>query len=200
MGRHNGRFYLTQQNIEQTDVPRHSVVPQSHFLMMTTPPQLQIRVLFVCMGNICRSPLAEGIFRNATDEEGVADAFEIDSAGTGSWHVGDPPDRRMHETAVLHGVSLDGQRARQFNRRDLEHYDHIFVMDRDNLHDVQYLDTDDQFTHKVRLFRELDPEPEDYQVPDPYYGGGDGFEIVFKIVDRTARELLARLIEEHRLS
>ena len=88
----------------------------------------------------------------------------------------------------------------QFQKADLRNFDHIFVMDRDNLHDVIYLDDDDRYAHKVRLFRELDPEPEDYQVPDPYYGDGDGFSRVFEIVDRTSHELLRRLVEEHELS
>ncbi len=152
------------------------------------------------MGNICRSPLAEGVFRAAVEKRGLMHAFEIDSSGTGSWHVGHPPDRRMQETALKHGVSLDGQRARQFQRVDLEQFDHIFVMDRDNLHDVLLFDDDSRFSHKVRLFREVDPEPGDYQVPDPYYGGADGFDRVFEIVDRTANELLDRLMEEYQMS
>jgi len=159
-----------------------------------------VRLLFVCMGNICRSPLAEGVFRAAAEERGVAEMFEIDSAGTGSWHVGHKPDRRMQETALKHGVSLAGQSARQFQRMDLEQFDHIFVMDRDNLHDVLALDDDDRYSHKVHLFREVDPEPGDYQVPDPYYGTGDGFSRVFNIVDRTASELLDRLLEQYRMS
>jgi len=158
-----------------------------------------IRVLFVCMGNICRSPLAEGVFRSAVEERGLSGRFLIDSAGTGAWHVGEPPDRRMVETALRHGVSLNGQSARQVERADLEAFDHIFVMDRDNLHDMLYLDENEIHGGKIRLFREVDPEPGDYQVPDPYYGGGDGFERVYDIVERTSRELLMRLIEEYGL-
>lgn len=167
---------------------------------MVAQQKSPVRILFVCMGNICRSPLAEGVFRAAVEKRGVMDSFEIDSAGTGSWHVGHPPDRRMQQTALKHGVSLAGQSARQFHRMDLEEFDHIFVMDRDNLHDVIALDDDSRYSHKVRLFRELDPEPGDYQVPDPYYGSGDGFSRVFDIVDRTTNELLDRLLEEYSLS
>ncbi|GIV59060.1 low molecular weight phosphotyrosine protein phosphatase [Rhodocaloribacter litoris] len=167
--------------------------------MPSNPPSNKIKVLFVCLGNICRSPLAEGVFRHLVRERGLEDRFDIDSAGTGSWHVGEPPDRRMRETARRHGVPLDGQRARQFTARDLEHYDHIFVMDRDNLHDVLFLDREDRYGNKVRLFREFDPEPGDYQVPDPYYGGAQGFENVFAIVERTARTLLDRLVAEYDL-
>ncbi len=159
----------------------------------------KIKVLFVCLGNICRSPLAEGVFRKAVSDRGLDPYFEIDSAGTGSWHVGEPPDRRMAATAQKHGVSLDGQRARQFSRRDLEYYDHIFVMDKDNLQDVLFLDHDDRSGYKVRLFREFDPEPGDYQVPDPYYGGAQGFENVYRIVERTSKRLLDALEKEHAL-
>ncbi|ARA91713.1 protein tyrosine phosphatase [Rhodothermaceae bacterium RA] len=157
------------------------------------------RVLFVCLGNICRSPLAEGVFRHYVRKAGLEDHIEVDSAGTGSWHVGEPPDRRMRRTAEAHGISLDGQRARQFEKEDLERFDHIFAMDKENLQDILYLDDGDAYGHKVRLFREFDPEPGDYQVPDPYYGGPQGFENVFQIVDRTARTLLHRLVEEYDL-
>ncbi len=129
----------------------------------------------------------------------MARHFEIDSAGTGSWHVGEPPDRRMSATARRHGVSLDGQRARQFSRRDLAQYDHIFVMDKENLQDVLFLDHDGSLGHKVRLFREFDSEPGDFQVPDPYYGGPQGFEKVFQIVKRTSQKLLEALADEYDL-
>jgi len=155
-----------------------------------------VRVLFVCMGNICRSPLAEGLFRKVVQDRGLADRIEVDSAGTGSWHVGEPPDRRMQETALRHGVDLSDQAARQFEAEDLDAFDHIFVMDRDNLNDVLYLDRDERSGGKVRLFREFDPEPDDFQVPDPYYGGDGGFENVYSIVERTANVLLDRLVEE----
>jgi protein-tyrosine phosphatase len=158
-----------------------------------------IRVQFVCLGNICRSPLAEAVFRHQVEQAGLASHFEIESSGTGDWHVGENADRRMRETAAQHDVSLDQHRASQFSADDLAAYDHIFVMDKDNLHDVLYLDEDDRHNGKVRLFREFDPEPGDFQVPDPYYGGKDGFERVYQIVERTAEQLLDRLIEEYDL-
>jgi protein-tyrosine phosphatase len=164
--------------------------------MATTDP---IRIQFVCLGNICRSPLAEAVFREHVEQAGLAAHFEIASSGTGDWHVGDAADRRMQTAADRHGVSLDGHSASQFMAEDLSTYDHIFVMDKDNLHDVLYLDEEDQHSGKVRLFREFDPEPGDFQVPDPYYGGADGFERVYQIVDRTAAELLDRLVEEYDL-
>ena len=155
-------------------------------------PDRPVRVLFVCLGNICRSPLAEGVFTQKVREAGLEDAFEIDSAGTGSWHVGEPADRRMRQTAQSHGITLTSK-GRQFAYKDFEDFDHILVMDRSNLHDVLFLDRKEQFGDRVRLFREFDPDPEDHQVPDPYYGGDKGFERVFQIVDRTADKLLAAL-------
>lgn len=158
-----------------------------------------IRIQFVCLGNICRSPLAEAVFREKVEQAGLASHFEIASSGTGDYHVGESADRRMRETAAKHDVSLDAHSASQFTADDLERYDHVFVMDKNNLHDVLYLDEDDAHNGKVRLFRELDPDPGDFQVPDPYYGGQDGFENVYQIVERTAEELLDRLVEEYDL-
>ena len=147
------------------------------------------------MGNICRSPLAEGVFRHKAAAAGLADRFEIASAGTGHWHVGSPPDPRVRQTARARGVSLDAQRARQLERAHLAHYDLVLAMDKGNLHDALYLDPEGDHGRRVRLFREFDPEPGDYQVPDPYYGGPDGFEHVYEMVDRTAEALLAALRE-----
>ncbi|MEM1270217.1 MAG: low molecular weight protein-tyrosine-phosphatase [Bacteroidota bacterium] len=153
------------------------------------------RVLFVCLGNICRSPLAEGVFRQKVHEHGLDDQFEIDSAGTGAWHAGEAPDARMRETARRHGVSIDEQRARQLVSADLSRYDHIFVMDRSNLRNAQALDRSGRHAGKIRLFRDFDPNPGDRNVPDPYYGGADGFETVYQIVDRTSEALLRELSE-----
>lgn len=155
-----------------------------------------IRIMFVCMGNICRSPLAEGVFRHQAREAGVLDHFEIASSGTGAWHIGQKPDRRMNQVAEARGVSMKGQRAQQFEFNDFDYYDYIFVMDRDNLHHVMHFDAARQFKEKVRLFREHDPYPGDMEVPDPYYGGAQGFERVFEMVDRTCNQLLAHLVKE----
>ena len=159
----------------------------------------RVSVLFVCLGNICRSPLAEGVFKAHVDAAGLSDRFVIESAGTGSWHVGAPPDKRMIQTAKGHGVLLTS-RGRQFEYKDFESFDHILVMDRSNLHDVLFLDRKDRFSDRVKLFREFDPKPEDYQVPDPYYGGADGFEQVYSTVDRTSEALLASLVAHYGLS
>jgi len=172
--------------------------PPRPTLVATRP----IRVLFVCLGNICRSPLAEAVFRQKVEEAGLADRFEIDSAGTGHWHVGEPPDVRMRATAARRGLDLSGLRARQLRRGDLAGdlaYDHVFVMDKANLNDALYLDPHGDHGTRVRLFREFDPEPDDYQVPDPYYGGPDGFDRVYDIVERTAEAVLQRMREVYGL-
>ncbi len=167
----------------------------SRFTARTTP----VGVLFVCLGNICRSPLAEGVFRHQVEKAGLSAHFRIDSAGTGAWHMGQEPDLRMRQTALRHGISLDGQKARQVSEGDLKTFDHILVMDKDNLHDVLFHDHDGQYGHKVRLLREFDTDPGDFQVPDPYYGGEQGFEGVFQIVSRSTHVLLHRLIAEYEL-
>jgi protein-tyrosine phosphatase len=158
-----------------------------------------IRIEFVCLGNICRSPLAEAVFRQQVREADLDDRFDIHSSGTGDWHVGEGADDRMRETARKHGLSLEEHEASQFEKKDLERRDHILVMDKSNLNDVLYFDEEDRHNGKVRLFREFDPQPGDYQVPDPYYGGRDGFENVYAIVERTAQTLLDRLIDEYDL-
>lgn len=158
-----------------------------------------IRIQFVCLGNICRSPLATTVFRDKVEEAGLEDHFEIVSSGTSDYHIGEQADRRMQKTAERHGLSLDNHRASQFQKEDFERFDHIFVMDKSNLNDVLHLDEDDAYGGKVRLFREFDPKPGDYQVPDPYHGGRQGFENVFEIVERTADMLLHRLVDEYDL-
>ena len=151
------------------------------------------RIMFVCMGNICRSPLAEGVFRHVAKERGVYDHYDIASSGTGAWHVGEKPDRRMRETAKRHGVSLDGQRAQQFEFGDFEYYDLILAMDGNNESGIRSMDPGGRYAEKVHLFRSYDPNPGDMQVPDPYYGGTKGFENVYQMVDRTVRTLLDEL-------
>ncbi len=154
--------------------------------------------MFVCMGNICRSPLAEGVFRHRARETGVLDRFDIASSGTGGWHAGEPPDRRMRETAERYGVSLDGQRAQRLNGGHLDAYDLVLVMDHQNLRHVTAMCRTDAHHQKVKLFRTYDPEPGDGAVPDPYYGGQKGFDTVFQMVDRTVGALLQDLVDERR--
>jgi len=160
---------------------------------MTQP----VRVLFVCLGNICRSPVADGVFRQKVAEAGLSGKIIVDSAGTGSWHVGHAPDARMMRTAERHGVDISRLRARQFEASDFERFDHVLAMDRSNLADMLALARDTSHEDKTRLFRDHDPDPGDGQVPDPYYGGDQGFETVYNIVDRTCDALLEELRARH---
>lgn len=137
--------------------------------------------------------MGEGLFRNHVEKEGLNSKYFIDSAGVGAWHIGNPPDARMIKTAASHGVDISGQKARQFRAEDLLAFDLILCMDRENLHDVLYLDSHDEYGHKVKLLREFDSQPEDFQVPDPYYGGDQGFENVYQMVDRSTKRLLDSL-------
>jgi len=151
------------------------------------------RVLFVCLGNICRSALAEGVMRKRMEEAGLAGRVEIASAGTGDWHVGKPPDRRMCATAKARGVEIAGQRARQLRPQDLRNHDLILAMDRSNLANARALASSQAEAARIALFRDFDPEPDEGEVPDPYYGGEEGFVHVFEIVDRTCRALVTEL-------
>ena len=138
-------------------------------------------VLFVCLGNICRSPLAEGVFRATVENAGLSDRFLIDSAGTGAWHAGDPPDPRSIEVAARHGIDLSAQRARQVTDRDFTQFDFILAMDSNNLSTLKSRTRKDH--PGLRLF--LNSPPTD--VPDPYYGGDDGFERVYQMIDVGSR-------------
>ena len=159
-----------------------------------------LRILFVCLGNICRSPIAEGVFRHHIVRGGLTAHIEIASAGTGDWHVGKPPDARMCATALGRGVDISGQRARTLaSARDLEGWDHILVMDRQNLANTRRLAQTEDQRARIALFRDFDPEPEDGEVPDPYYGAQADFDLVYEIVDRTGRALLEHLRREHGL-
>jgi protein-tyrosine phosphatase len=154
-----------------------------------------MRILFVCLGNICRSPTAEGVMRHVVRDEGLEDRIEIDSAGTGGWHVGAPPDERATAAARKRSIVLDGA-ARKFSPDDFDSYDLILAMDAENRRDLLGLAPDDDARAKVRLLREFDPDSDgaaDLDVPDPYYGGDDGFEHVLDLVDSAARGLVDHL-------
>src|SRR3954454_24030822 len=143
-----------------------------------------MRILFVCLGNICRSPTAEGVMRSLVREAGLEDAVEIDSAGTGSWHVGSPPDERSTAAASARGITLEGA-ARQVTARDFEDFDLLIAMDAANRRELLRLAPDDAGRAKVRMLR-----AGDLDVPDPYYGGEDGFERVLDVVEEGCRRLL----------
>jgi len=137
-------------------------------------------VLMVCLGNICRSPLAHGIFEQLSKEFSIT----VDSAGTASYHIGSSPDPRSIKTAMKHGIDISNQRARQFTKTDFDAFDHIFVMDRQNLKDVLKLSQSEVERNKVKLL--LTNE----EVEDPYYGGDQGFEIVFNKIEKASKEIL----------
>ena len=150
-----------------------------------------MRILFVCMGNICRSPTALGVMRHLLDEEGLADVIAVDSAGTGAWHSGDPPDDRATAAARARGITLLGA-ARQIRREDFEDFDLILAADRDNVAELRAV-APPGTEHKIRLLREFDPGSEgapDLDVPDPYYGGARGFEHVLDLVEAACRGLI----------
>lgn len=151
-----------------------------------------IRVLFVCMGNICRSPTAEGIFRARVREVGLANHIATDSAGTHGYHVGEPPDRRAIEAAARRGVDITDLRARRVQVEDFRRFDLILAMDRDNLAQLNRICPRD-VVERPRLFMDFAPHIEARDVPDPYYGGADGFEHVLDLVEEASRGLLDHL-------
>src|SRR5258708_7358780 len=150
-----------------------------------------MRILFVCMGNICRSPTAEGVMCALLRAEGLDGRIELDSAGTGSWHAGDPPDARAMAAARARDIELDGA-ARQVTSEDFERFDLLLAMDRENARELQARAPDDATRAKVRLLREFDPAAvaaRDLDVPDPYFGGPHGFERVLDLVTAACRGL-----------
>jgi len=149
----------------------------------------KISVLFICMGNICRSPAAEGVFRHLAAERGLLDRLEIDSAGTIGYHAGEPADSRMRATASRRGISLDSI-SRRIRPSDLEKFDYILAADKDNLFDLHALDHKGANREKIRLLTDYHPDASVTSVPDPYYGGAEGFELVLDLVDSCCTSLL----------
>ncbi|WP_461537134.1 low molecular weight protein-tyrosine-phosphatase [Spongorhabdus nitratireducens] len=152
------------------------------------------RILFVCLGNICRSPAAEGVFREKARRAGLLDQLEIDSAGTGAWHEGEAPDRRMQKAARARGYDLSPLRARQTTADDFSGFDYIFAMNRENLANLkQQAPADCQ--DRISLFLALAPELDISEVPDPYYGGAQGFDQVLDLVESASDQLILQLQE-----
>lgn len=157
------------------------------------------KVLFICLGNICRSPLAEGIFRHKTKQKDKSDHFQIDSCGIGHWHIGEPPDRRTQQTAQQHGIDISHNRGRQLAPKDLLDYDYLIAMDHNNYRDIKALaqkhfpEQEKEILGKLAMMRSYDPQDPSQQseVPDPYYGGLSGFDQVFQILDRSTEKLLS---------
>jgi protein-tyrosine phosphatase len=152
-----------------------------------------MRIIFVCQGNIIRSPLAENLFRHYAQEKGVSEKYQLDSAGTSAFHVGEPPDRRMRKVAQEKGFQYTG-RAQQFRREEFDRYDLIIAMDKANFRTLQSWAPTEADLKKIHMMREYDPEgSSNLDVPDPYYGGVDGFYITYEIVERSSKGLLEKL-------
>ena len=155
-----------------------------------------IRVLFVCLGNICRSPTAEGVFHHLVESEGLGDAIAVDSGGTAAYHVGQPPDGRSQAAALLRNVDLSQQRARQVTPEDIDRFDYVLAMDAENHANLRAISTPDNH-HKVHLFMDFAPDQTGENVPDPYYGQGNGFEIVLDMIEVASTGLLNDIRGKH---
>lgn len=149
-----------------------------------------VRVLFVCMGNICRSPTAEGVFSRLIQEQGIAGRIEVDSAGTHAYHIGEPPDRRAQVSAMKRGIDLSAQRARRIEKTDFERFDYVLAMDEENYDRLAAL-CPEAHQAKLKLLMDYAPALKQTEVPDPYYGGDNGFERVLDMVEHAAQGLLA---------
>lgn len=156
----------------------------------------KVRVLFVCLGNICRSPTAHGVFAHLVEQEGLAEFIHVDSAGTHAYHVDEPPDPRAQAAAARRGVDLSTLRARKALAQDFEVFDYVIAMDRSNYEHLSGL-CPAGAEHKLRLFLTFAPEAGEDEVPDPYYGGTAGFERVLDLIEQAARGLLADIRLQH---
>ena len=157
----------------------------------------RVRILMVCMGNICRSPLAEGVFKALVEEAGLSEKIEIESAGTHFYHVGEAPDPRSIQVAKENGYSIEEQRSQQLSLEDFKRFDYLLVMDKRNLRDAKSLCPDPVLESKLKLFLDFSREPlSEMEVPDPYTGGAEGFKHVLSLVESASRGLLAHLQEE----
>lgn len=154
---------------------------------------MPVKILMVCLGNICRSPLAEGLLQSKLPR----DRFVVDSAGTGSWHVGSPPDKRSVAVARLNGLDISSQRGRQFSISDFEEQDYIYVMDASNYRDVLYLAPHDDARAKVKMILEELFPGENVDVPDPYFGLENGFNSVYSMLNEACEVIAQRLLERH---
>ncbi|MFV0371484.1 MAG: low molecular weight protein-tyrosine-phosphatase [Azonexus sp.] len=153
---------------------------------------MTIRILMVCMGNICRSPTAEAVLRHFVRQHGLGDQVEIDSAGTHGYHVGEAPDSRTQRAAAVRNYDLSQLRARKVAYQDLDYFDLILAMDKNNFDNLQRMATPEQLP-KIRLFMEYAKNFDDHEVPDPYYGLGHGFDLVLDMVEDAARGLIGVL-------
>ena len=159
-------------------------------------PDPKVKILFVCMGNICRSPTAHGVFRQLVRDAGLEPVIEIDSAGTHAYHVGEPPDERARRTAQARGVDIADLRARRAEADDFHYYDLILAMDQDNYHSLARI-CPRGMERKLALLMDFAPALRRREVPDPYYGGAQGFDQVFDMVEAAARGLLDDIAKRH---
>lgn len=157
----------------------------------------KINVLFVCMGNICRSPTAEAVFSNLLKEEGYSQYVHVDSAGTHAYHIGEQPDDRSQSTALKKGIDMSNQRSRVVTSSDFEYFDYILAMDRDNYSNLQKIAANN-YLEKIHLFLNFSKEWAEKDVPDPYYGGTHGFDRVFDMVESASRGLLEHLLKTNK--
>ena len=157
---------------------------------------MPVRVLFVCLGNICRSPSAEGVFRDLVQKTNQHDQIDIDSAGTGAWHIGNPPDKRAQKVALERGIDIGDLKARQVRQRDFEAFDLIVAMDASNRDDLMS-NCPAHFSHKISMLLDHTIDQTGQDVPDPYYGGEDGFHLMFDLIERGAQGLLDHLARKH---
>lgn len=155
-----------------------------------------VKVLFVCLGNICRSPTAEGVFRDLVHREGLSDKIETDSCGTGAWHTGDPPDDRAQQEAKRRGINIADLKARKFEAIDFETFDYILAMDDSNHRDLCAAAPDDSH-ERIHLMMSFASGAWPREVPDPYYGGADGFRNVFDMIEAASAGLLADIRQRH---
>ncbi len=153
------------------------------------------KILFVCLGNICRSPLAHYVMLDKINKKNLQDKFYVDSCGMGSWHQGELSDSRMRATAKKHGIILK-HLARQFTLKDPDYFDHVYAMDLENYHAILKYTNNNENKNKVKLFRYYEDKDNSLEVPDPYYGGDSGFEKVYQIVDKNCDLILENLQKE----
>ena len=160
--------------------------------------KMTISVLFVCMGNICRSPSAQGVFERLVEQHKLADLIEIDSAGTHAYHIGERPDERASAAALQRGVDLSSQQARRVSPDDFDRFDYVLAMDRDN-YEILAASCPLKLRSRLRLFLEFAPDLLTREVPDPYYGGPSGFERVLDLIEEASEGLLADIRQQHDL-
>jgi protein-tyrosine phosphatase len=175
-------------------MPRASRATAAIACIPRATPSVPRRILFVCLGNICRSPLAEGIFRHVVESRGMSPDWTVDSAGTGAWHLGSAPDPRSIEVAARHGIDISAQRARKVAPDDFTRFDLLLGMDRSNVADLLAVAPEGS-RHRVALFMDF-ATGRGTEVPDPYHGGPAGFDSVYRMVLDASEKLAERLCRE----